>query len=94
MTRDACDSCSASASADLQLSRCSLCKNAWYCDKEHQNAHWREHKPFCLARSEREEVIAFARKKGEHGRGEYVDEISGLPRVVGEEVKEFVLAHR
>ncbi|XP_023222418.1 egl nine homolog 1-like [Centruroides sculpturatus] len=29
------------------LSRCSRCHYAWYCSKEHQSLHWREHRKEC-----------------------------------------------
>jgi hypothetical protein len=28
--------------------RCSRCKSTWYCCKEHQRMHWREHKITCI----------------------------------------------
>lgn len=30
-----------------KLSKCSRCKDAWYCCREHQKEHWKEHKPLC-----------------------------------------------
>eukprot|EP00808_Paulinella_micropora_P028937 g4568.t1 len=29
------------------LLRCSRCKNSFYCDKEHQRKHWKQHKVSC-----------------------------------------------
>ncbi|XP_074640975.1 egl nine homolog 1-like [Tubulanus polymorphus] len=46
--------------ADDYLMLCSRCKNAWYCCKEHQRVHWKDHKKLCflpLAGSELEEGI-------------------------------------
>ena len=33
------------------LHMCALCGGAWYCSVEHQNGHWKEHRPLCLATS-------------------------------------------
>ncbi|KAK0433932.1 uncharacterized protein EV420DRAFT_487488 [Desarmillaria tabescens] len=33
--------------APAEMMRCSLCKDAYYCDKEHQAAAWPFHKKFC-----------------------------------------------
>lgn len=27
--------------------KCSGCKQVWYCGKEHQKKHWKEHKASC-----------------------------------------------
>ncbi|KAI8472912.1 MAG: hypothetical protein J3K34DRAFT_198481 [Monoraphidium minutum] len=40
----ACAVCSA---AGQGLSRCSSCKQSWYCSKDHQLAHWPQHKLHC-----------------------------------------------
>ena len=29
------------------LSMCAGCKSTWYCCREHQKAHWKQHKPIC-----------------------------------------------
>ncbi|KAK3282716.1 hypothetical protein CYMTET_9558 [Cymbomonas tetramitiformis] len=36
--------------------RCSICKRARYCGKQHQKEHWREHKLHCVA-SNREDML-------------------------------------
>ena len=38
-----CAVCSGSES----IQKCSRCGAAWYCSKEHQRAHWPQHKDFC-----------------------------------------------
>ncbi|OJK02135.1 hypothetical protein ASPACDRAFT_40953 [Aspergillus aculeatus ATCC 16872] len=35
------------------LRRCGKCKEAWYCDKECQRGHWRDHKHGCVRMDER-----------------------------------------
>lgn len=34
-----------------RLLRCSKCRSAYYCSKEHQCQHWRNHKPLCRLKS-------------------------------------------
>ncbi|KAK0440778.1 hypothetical protein EV421DRAFT_1905143 [Armillaria borealis] len=41
-----CGHCGASA----EMMRCSLCKDAYYCDKGHQTAAWPFHKKFCIGK--------------------------------------------
>lgn len=42
-----CGYCSATETDDgVKLFRCA-CKHAYYCSKNHQKAHWRDHKPEC-----------------------------------------------
>lgn len=36
---------------DEQLQMCSRCKNAWYCNKEHQIQHWELHKQVCKSKN-------------------------------------------
>ena len=31
-----------------QLKKCSKCHEFWYCGKEHQQSHWKEHKAMCI----------------------------------------------
>ncbi|OIW22897.1 hypothetical protein CONLIGDRAFT_657872 [Coniochaeta ligniaria NRRL 30616] len=31
------------------LEKCSRCKEAWYCNRDCQRAHWKAHKPYCAA---------------------------------------------
>ena len=31
------------------LHACSLCRAVYYCGREHQEAHWKEHKKLCKA---------------------------------------------
>ncbi|RAH42834.1 zinc finger MYND domain-containing protein [Aspergillus brunneoviolaceus CBS 621.78] len=35
------------------LRRCGRCKEAWYCDKDCQRGHWRDHKHSCVPVDER-----------------------------------------
>ncbi|PYI21651.1 hypothetical protein BO99DRAFT_420557 [Aspergillus violaceofuscus CBS 115571] len=35
------------------LRKCSKCKQAWYCDKDCQRGHWRDHKHSCVHIGER-----------------------------------------
>ena len=39
--------CSACGEKSDTLMKCRACKCVWYCDKECQNKHWREHKKEC-----------------------------------------------
>ena len=32
---------------DDQLRQCSMCKMVWYCDKDHQEKHWQQHRLVC-----------------------------------------------
>ncbi|XP_078657029.1 uncharacterized protein LOC144903082 [Branchiostoma floridae x Branchiostoma belcheri] len=45
-----CDYCSETIES-LTCVRCSRCKDAYYCNKAHQDFHWPEHEPVCLAAS-------------------------------------------
>lgn len=38
-------------SREGELSMCSRCKNAWYCNKEHQMQHWQQHKQVCKSKN-------------------------------------------
>jgi hypothetical protein len=49
-----CSSCSKELEQVLQ---CSLCKNATYCSKECQKAHWKDHKPRCQLLRRSKEVV-------------------------------------
>lgn len=42
-------SCNAKEGHAKHFSSCAACKAVVYCCKEHQQAHWREHKPACRA---------------------------------------------
>ena len=44
-----CSTCGAAASADTKLRKCAGCKAVRYCSTECQKAHWRAHRPACLA---------------------------------------------
>jgi hypothetical protein len=60
-----CEVCGAFASA-----KCALCKKAFYCCKEHQVAHWKEHKKYlCNFYQEFEDIYldAVAHRDGERG---------------------------
>ena len=46
--RGFCWKCSAKGSA-VRLSSCSKCKEAHYCSRECQVAHWKSHKSICVA---------------------------------------------
>ena len=39
--------CSACGKESNTLKKCDGCKCVWYCDKECQNKHWKEHKKEC-----------------------------------------------
>ena len=47
------------------MSRCSGCKAVAYCCKEHQVAHWKEHKPDCKALRKARKEAEEAAKRGE-----------------------------
>ena len=40
-------SCSACGKSSDTLKECTACKCVWYCDKDCQNKHWKEHKKEC-----------------------------------------------
>ncbi|ROW15713.1 hypothetical protein VPNG_02135 [Cytospora leucostoma] len=37
------------ADVGKNLDQCSRCKRVWYCNKDCQKAHWKDHKPACIA---------------------------------------------
>ena len=39
--------CSACGKKSSTLMKCRACKCVWYCDKDCQNKHWKEHKTEC-----------------------------------------------
>ncbi|RUP48555.1 hypothetical protein BC936DRAFT_144404 [Jimgerdemannia flammicorona] len=39
--------CSISMCEQIADKACSVCKKVWYCSKEHQKAHWKQHKLVC-----------------------------------------------
>ncbi|KAK3877065.1 hypothetical protein Pcinc_018198 [Petrolisthes cinctipes] len=43
--------CAHCHSRDGELRMCSRCKNAWYCNKDHQMQHWQQHKQVCKSRN-------------------------------------------
>ena len=42
-----CAYCSAPYSEASPLLRCSGCDTVWYCGQQHQEFHWKQHKPLC-----------------------------------------------
>lgn len=44
-----CETCNAAPTAEKPLSQCGGCKRVAYCNRACQKAHWKTHKPACLA---------------------------------------------
>ena len=53
-TNEDCPACELCGSLE-KLKVCARCKEAWYCSKEHQKSHWKQHKKQCNA-AQRAEV--------------------------------------
>lgn len=49
-----CDSCGATPGPDApRLLKCARCSLAFYCDKDCQRRHWKQHKPICTENGEK-----------------------------------------
>jgi len=48
MSAASCDHCGSVPVKGEKLMRCSKCKVAWYCSKDHQMQAWPEHKKTCF----------------------------------------------
>jgi hypothetical protein len=49
MTAHTCAACNATATPESPLKSCSACKKVSYCNQACQKAHWKTHKPVCVA---------------------------------------------
>ena len=62
--RNYCSSCG-KYQAQSQLQRCSACKEVYYCHREHQKEHWKNHKKVCKYVSDHPEVVCIIIEPGE-----------------------------
>lgn len=57
MTTRTCDACNTVPTTERHLMLCGACKNASYCNRACQKAHWKAHKPMCLTISKQNTKI-------------------------------------
>jgi tetratricopeptide (TPR) repeat protein len=50
------DQCAKCNAKNVKLLRCGSCRAAWYCCRDHQRAHWREHKSACCQKEQQQQL--------------------------------------
>ncbi|KAG8959188.1 hypothetical protein FRC03_008310 [Tulasnella sp. 419] len=78
-----CFNCHTEGTKDRRLSKCARCQSVWYCGRECQRSHWKQHKQWCTeytaflaTRPSEEQRLTFALKEWAFARSILIDTVA------------------